>query len=50
MNGTYVNGKRIGEVVELTIGGTVRVGNSDIQVELELLDQRRCGGSSRTPM
>ena len=38
MNGTYVNGERIGEVVELTLGGTVRVGNSDIQVELELLD------------
>ena len=44
MNGTYVNGKRIGEVVELTIGGTVRVGNSDIQVELELLDQTKVRG------
>jgi predicted component of type VI protein secretion system len=37
-NGTFVNGKRIGEAVELTVGGTVRVGNSDIQVELELLE------------
>jgi predicted component of type VI protein secretion system len=44
MNGTYVNGKRIAEVVELTIGGTVRVGNSDIQVELELLDQTKVRG------
>ena len=44
MNGTYVNGKRIGEIVELTIGGTVRVGNSDIQVELELLDQTKVRG------
>ena len=44
MNGTYVNGKRIGEVVELTIGGTVRVGNSDIQVELELLEQTKVRG------
>ena len=41
MNGTYVNGERIGEVVELTLGGTVRVGNSDIQVELELLDMTK---------
>jgi predicted component of type VI protein secretion system len=38
MNGTFVNGKRIGEAVELTVGGTVRVGNSDIEVELELVD------------
>jgi predicted component of type VI protein secretion system len=38
MNGTFVNGKRIGEAVELTVGGTVRVGNSDIEVELQLLD------------
>ena len=44
MNGTYVNGKRIGEVVELTLGGTVRVGNSDIQVELELLEQTKVRG------
>jgi predicted component of type VI protein secretion system len=44
LNGTYVNGKRIGEVVELTIGGTVRVGNSDIQVELELLEQTKVRG------
>ncbi len=44
MNGTYVNGERIGEVVELTLGGTVRVGNSDIQVELELLDQTKVRG------
>ena len=44
MNGTYVNGKRIGEIVELTIGGTVRVGNSDIQVELELLEQTKVRG------
>ena len=44
MNGTYVNGKRIDEVVELTIGGTVRVGNSDIQVELELLEQTKVRG------
>jgi predicted component of type VI protein secretion system len=44
LNGTYVNGKRIGEVVELTLGGTVRVGNSDIQVELELLEQTKVRG------
>ena len=34
LNGTFVDGKRIEEEVTLTVGGTIRVGQSEIAVEL----------------
>jgi predicted component of type VI protein secretion system len=37
LNGTFVNGERIEAAVPLTVTGTVRVGDSEIQVELELV-------------
>lgn len=40
-NGTFVNGERISGTVDLTVGGTVRVGNSEIQVDLQLLAPTR---------
>lgn len=37
LNGTFVNGERISEAVTITLGSTLRVGASDIEIELELL-------------
>lgn len=53
LNGTFVNGERIGQVVTLTAGGVVRVGTSEIEVELDLLAATRArealpGAAQRT--
>ena len=36
LNGTFVNGDQISEPVTLTLGSTLRLGNSTIDVELDL--------------
>jgi pSer/pThr/pTyr-binding forkhead associated (FHA) protein len=40
MNGTFVNGERISQPVTLTVGGTVRVGSTEIAVELPVAATR----------
>jgi hypothetical protein len=40
-NGTLVNGRRIAEPVTLTVGGSIQVGSSVIEVELALGDRTR---------
>ena len=37
MNGTFVNGDRISEAVTLRVGGKMRVGTSEIDVEVQLV-------------
>jgi predicted component of type VI protein secretion system len=36
LNGTFINGKQISEPVTITLGSTLRVGASDIEIEIEL--------------
>jgi pSer/pThr/pTyr-binding forkhead associated (FHA) protein len=36
LNGTFVNGKQISEPMTITLGSTLRLGNTNIDVELEL--------------
>jgi pSer/pThr/pTyr-binding forkhead associated (FHA) protein len=36
LNGTFVNGEQISEPLTLTLGSMLRLGNSEIQVELDL--------------
>lgn len=48
LNGTFVNGERISAQVTLTSSGTIRVGDSDIDVEL-VLDVRTQIAPARAP-
>ena len=45
MNGTFVNGERIEGTVELTVGGNIRVGTSEIEVVLDLAAPTVVGGA-----
>ena len=38
LNGTFVNGERLSKPITLTSSGTIRIGDSDIEVEVEVVE------------